>query len=94
MICSMTGYGRAELAGSEKKITAELKSVNHKYMDVTIKMPRRLNVFDPRIRKLLSDYATRGKIDIYISYEDLGSGGCSVRYNSALGRNITAAIQK
>ena len=94
MICSMTGYGRAELAGSEKKITAELKSVNHKYMDVTIKMPRRLNVFDPRIRKLLSGYATRGKIDIYISYEDLGSGGCSVRYNSALAAEYYSCYTK
>lgn len=61
MICSMTGYGRAELAENEKKVTAELKSVNHKYMDVSIKMPRKLNMFEPRIRKLLSEYATRGR---------------------------------
>lgn len=94
MICSMTGYGRAELAEDDKKITAELKSVNHKYMDVNIKMPRKLNMFDPRIRKLLSDYATRGKIDLFITYEDLGSGAQTVRYNSALAAGYAEAYSK
>ena len=94
MICSMTGYGRAELAENEKKITAELKSVNHKYMDVNIKMPRKLNMFDPQIRKLLSGYATRGKIDLYISYEDFGTGAQSIRYNSALAAEYYDAYVK
>ena len=94
MICSMTGYGRAELAENEKKITAEIKSVNHKYMDVNIKMPRKLNMFDPQIRKLLSGYATRGKIDLYISYEDFGTGAQSVRYNSALAAEYYDAYVK
>lgn len=86
MIYSMTGFGRAELSESEKKFTVELKSVNHKYFDLNIKMPRKFNLFESKIRNLLKEYATRGKIDLFITYEDLAEGASSLKYNPALAK--------
>ena len=68
MIKSMTGFGHSEIVNEEYKVTVELKSVNHKYSDITIKMPRKLNQFEVTIRNLLKDYIKRGKVDVYITY--------------------------
>lgn len=84
MIYSMTGFGRAELSESDKKFTVEVKSVNHKYFDLNIRMPRKFNLFESNIRNLLKEYVSRGKIDLYISYEDLSESGTSLKYNKAL----------
>lgn len=84
MINSMTGFGRAEATSETQKITVELKSVNHKYFDVNIKMPRKFNLFEGQIRNILKEYAVRGKIDMYISYEDRSEGQTGLYYNSAL----------
>ena len=84
MIYSMTGFGRAELSLPDKKFTVEIKSVNHKYFDLNVKMPRKFNLFESNIRNLLKDYATRGKIDLYIFYEDLSETGSVLKYNKAL----------
>ena len=68
MIKIMTGFGRCEYQQDSRKFTAELKSVNHRYLDVNIRMPKKLNFFDSAIRTLLKNYASRGKIDIFIMY--------------------------
>ncbi len=86
MINSMTGFGRAELLDGEKKYTVELKSVNHKYLDLGIKMPRKFNAFESEIRLIFKEYASRGKVDIFISYEDQGEGSNSIKYNPALAK--------
>ena len=70
MIKSMTGFGRSEIVKGNRKISVEIKSVNHRYLEAGIKMPKKLNVFESRMRDLLKKYATRGKIDIFINYED------------------------
>ena len=70
MIKSMTGFGRCEIANEKRKFTIEMKSVNHRYFDVNIKMPKKLNFFESSIRNLLKEYIERGKVDVYISYED------------------------
>ncbi len=84
MIKSMTGFGRCELSDENRKITVELKSVNHRYLDVNIKMPKKLNFFEAGIRTLLKEYIQRGKVDIYISYEDYSEKTVMVKYNSAI----------
>lgn len=84
MIKSMTGFGRCEYQQDSRKFTAELKSVNHRYLDVNIRMPKKLNFFDSAIRTLLKDYASRGKIDIFIMYEDVSDAQGSLKYNAAL----------
>ena len=84
MIKSMTGFGRCEVLKDSRKFTVELKSVNHRYLDVNIRMPKKLNFFETSIRTLLKSYAARGKVDIFITYEDLSQSQVSVKYNAAL----------
>ena len=67
MIKSMTGFGRAEVADASRKFTVEIKSVNHRYLDVNIKLPKTLNFFESAIRSLLKEYIERGKVDVFIS---------------------------
>ena len=69
MMKSMTGFGRCEVSEGQRKFTVELKGVNHRYLDVNIRMPKKLNFFDASIRSLLKQYAQRGKVDIFITYE-------------------------
>ena len=84
MISSMTGFGRSEWADDTIKLTVEMKSVNSKYLDLNLKMPRKFNIFEGNIRSLLKSYASRGKIDLYISYEDLSESQKSLRFNETL----------
>ena len=84
MIKSMTGFGRCEIQKESRKFTVELKSVNHRYLDVNIRMPKKLNFFETSIRTLLKSYANRGKVDIFIVYEDLSQTKAAVKYNSAI----------
>ncbi|WP_455722121.1 YicC/YloC family endoribonuclease [Agathobacter sp.] len=84
MIKSMTGFGRCEYADESRKFTVEVKSVNHRYLDVNIKMPKKLNFFESSIRTLLKEYIERGKVDIYITYEDFTENNYALQYNSAL----------
>ena len=84
MIKSMTGFGRSELVKEDRKITVEMKSVNHRYLDVNIKMPKKLNFFEAAIRNELKNYIQRGKVDIFISYEDYTETNICVKYNKEL----------
>lgn len=84
MIKSMTGFGRCEVLKDSRKFTVELKGVNHRYLDVNIRMPKKLNFFETSIRSLLKQYANRGKVDIFIIYEDTSENQVSLKYNASL----------
>lgn len=84
MIKSMTGFGRSELVKGDRKITVEMKSVNHRYLDVNMKMPKKLNFFEAAIRGELKNYIQRGKVDIFITYEDYTESNICVKYNKEL----------
>lgn len=84
MIKSMTGFGRCEVQEAERKITVEMKSVNHRYLDVNIKMPKKLNFFEASIRNELKKYIQRGKVDLFIAYEDYTQTNVCVKYNKEL----------
>lgn len=84
MIRSMTGFGRFEAVTPEHKITAEMKAVNHRYLDLSIKMPKKFNYFEAGIRSLLKNYVQRGKVDIFISYEDYTEEKLCLKYNGTL----------
>ena len=81
MIRSMTGFGRSETVDDEKKIIIEMKSVNHRYSDFTIKMPRRFNRYEAEMRNVLKENIERGKVDVFITFESLKKSNFSVRYN-------------
>ncbi len=84
MVKSMTGFGRCEISEGDRKMTVEMKSVNHRYLDINIKMPKKLNFFESAVRNLLKSYIQRGKVDVFITYEDLSEASVSLRYNRAL----------
>ncbi len=81
MLKSMTGFGRYELNEDGKKIIVEMKSVNHRYCEISVRMPKKLNYFETGIRTLIRKYANRGKIDVFVTYEDENEGAQCVRYN-------------
>lgn len=84
MIKSMTGFGRGEAGNDDIKITVEMKSVNHRYLDLTVKSPRKLAMFENNVRNIIKEYLERGKVDIYITYEELGEKTTGLRYNEQL----------
>lgn len=81
MIKSMTGFGRCEVTEGDRKYTVEMKSVNHRYLDASIKMPKKLSFFESSIRNELKNYVQRGKIDIFITYEDFSESNVCIKYN-------------
>lgn len=94
MLKSMTGFGRCEIAQVDRKITIEIKAVNHRYCDISIKMPKKLSFFEAGIRNVLKQYIGRGKIDIYITYEDYTENNVCVKYNADLAREYFANLEK
>ena len=84
MIKSMTGFGRCEISEGDRKFTVEMKGVNHRYLDMSIRMPKKLNFFETAIRTEIKKRIQRGKVDIFISYEDLSDGQVSLKYNESL----------
>ena len=63
MLRSMTGYGRGEALAGEIKVSTEARSVNHRFLDVSVRSPRALYPFEKNIKKMVSDFVSRGKVD-------------------------------
>ena len=94
MLKSMTGFGRCEIATVERKITVELKAVNHRYCDISIKMPKKLGFFEASIRNLLKQYIGRGKIDVFISYEEYTENTACVKYNADIAKEYMKCLEQ
>lgn len=86
MIRSMTGFGRSETVTEEYKLIVEMKAVNHRYSEFSIKMPKKLNFFEAGIRTLLKEYINRGKVDIFITYEDYRESDVCIKYNPEIAK--------
>ena len=94
MIKSMTGFGRCGAVTDECKISVEIKAVNHRYLDLSIKMPKKFNYFEAAMRTLLKDYIQRGKVDVFITYEDYTEDQVSLKYNSTLAAEYMKNFEK
>ena len=95
MIRSMTGFGHGEVSNDKnQKVTVEMKSVNHRYCDISLKLPKKLAMFEANIRNIMKEYASRGKIDIYVSYEDLTETAVSLHYNQAMAEEYMQVFKK
>ncbi len=94
MIKSMTGFGRSEISSEDSKITVEMKAVNHRYCDISIKLPKKLSFFEAGIRNILKKYIGRGKVDVYITYEDYTENNVCVKYNSNIAKEYYDNLQK
>lgn len=84
MAKSMTGFGRDEILSNDRKISVELRAVNHRYLDLSIRMPKKLGVLETQVRAVLKEYMERGKVDVSIGYEDYSEGAAALKYNEAL----------
>ena len=93
MLKSMTGYGRKEEITDGKKILCEIKSVNHRYTDYNIKVPRHYGFLEERIRNLVSGYIKRGKVDIYVSIENFSDADKEITVNLELAKSYYNALK-
>lgn len=84
MVRSMTGYGKAEAANEKYVFSVELKSVNHRYLDVSIRMPKVINSMEGKIRQVVKERLDRGKVDIFINYRKEASDNGTISYDSSL----------
>jgi uncharacterized protein (TIGR00255 family) len=94
MIRSMTGYGRGEAREEGKKFLVEIKTVNHRYSDIFIRMPRQIAFLEEKARDLIGKSLSRGKIDVFITYEDLGEESNLVLINESLARTYFKALEQ
>ncbi|HJD13070.1 MAG TPA: YicC family protein [Candidatus Ruminococcus avistercoris] len=94
MMKSMTGYGRSEFQNDLYKFTVEMKSVNHRYLDFNFKIPKKLGALESGIRSVLKEYIQRGKIDVFITYENYTQERINLKYNHDLaGQYLTCLRQ-
>ena len=94
MLKSMTGFGRCEKADAERKVVVEMKAVNHRYLDINVKIPKRLSFYEAGIRSILKKYISRGKADVFISFEELKSNNVCVKYNEAIAKEYYDSLKK
>lgn len=83
----MTGFGRALNLNEKYKIIVEMKAVNHKYLDINLRIPRYFTIFDNKIRKLIGKSIKRGKIDLFINFEDYKQNINSLKYNYSIAKS-------
>lgn len=86
MIRSMTGYGKASLSVEGREYQVEIKSVNHRYLDINIKMPKTLGYLEETIKKQISEKIKRGKIDVFITFENNSQEGKDIKINKELAK--------
>ncbi len=94
MVRSMTGFGRGTFSDNGKEFTVEIKTVNHRYIDFYIKLPRQIGYLEERVREVASQSLFRGKVDIYISFEDRSDNSRSVTLDEPLASAYIQAVEK
>ncbi len=94
MIKSMTGFGRGEYSGSTLKFTVEIKSVNHRYLDSNVRIPKEYAFLDTSIRSELKKYLGRGKVDVFVTYEVIGEANYDLQYNEHLAQEYVDAYAR
>lgn len=94
MIKSMTGFGRAEAGDENRKFIVEMKSVNHRYLDFNIRMPKKFVFFESAIRNILKEYMQRGKVDVFVTYEDYTQSRISLHYNKEIAAQYLQYLQQ
>lgn len=83
---SMTGYGRGEFIANDRKFVVEMKSVNHRYNEINIKLPRALAALEDKIKKRIMQSVFRGKTDVYINFETFSTDDVTVKLNPVLAK--------
>ncbi|MBO4650656.1 MAG: YicC family protein [Clostridiales bacterium] len=93
MAFSMTGYGRGEQTYTTRRYLVEIKSVNNRFCDISVRMPRGYAVLENKIREKITERLVRGKIDVFVTIEDVGDGNSTVEMNTGLAKAYSDAIK-
>ncbi len=88
----MTGFGRATASHDGREVTVEMKTVNHRYLDLSFRMPRSFASLEDRLRKWVGDQLERGKVDVYINYRNVREDHAQVCVDTALALSYQKAI--
>ena len=91
---SMTGFGRSKVEENSREYVVEIKSVNHKYSDISIKMPRNIVCFEEKIKKIISNNISRGKVDVFITFNNYSEEGKNVIINKELAKNYINQLKE
>ncbi len=94
MIKSMTGYGKANLEKNERRYQIEIKTVNHRYLDISVKMPRQLSYLEEPIKKAISNKVKRGKVDVFVTFENNSLEGQEIKINTELASAYIKELKK
>ena len=94
MIKSMTGYGKAEKSIEQRMYQIEIKSVNHRYLDISVKMPKQLSYLEEEIKKIISSKVKRGKVDVFISFENNSAQGKNIQINTDIAKIYISELRK
>ena len=86
MIKSMTGYGKSNITKNLREYQVEIKSVNHRYLDISVKMPRSLSYLEEEIKKIISAKLSRGKVDVFITFNNNSLEGRDIKINTEIAR--------
>ena len=94
MIKSMTGYGKANLSEKEREYQVEIKSANHRYLDISVKMPRVLSYLEEEVKKEIASKVKRGKIDVFINFENNSTEGKEIKINTEIAKIYIDELKK
>lgn len=94
MIRSMTGYGKAEKSIEQRMYQIEIKSVNHRYLDISVKMPKQLSYLEESIKSLISSEIKRGKVDVFITFENNSAQGKEIKINTEIAKIYIDELKK
>ena len=93
MAKSMTGFGRGVYEDELRSVTVELRSVNHRYSDITVKMPRRYQFAEDALKTIVKNVAPRGKIDVFVNVDNIAADDTAVELNPALAKQYYETLQ-
>lgn len=91
---SMTGFGRSKLEKNSREYVVEIKSVNHKYNDINIKIPRNISCFEEKVKKIISNNISRGKVDVFINFNNYSEQGKNIVINKELAKNYINQLKE
>ena len=94
MIKSMTGYGKSELEVDLRRYQVEIKSVNHRYLDISVKMPKQISYLEEEIKRKISEKIKRGKLDVFITFENNSIKGKEIKINTEIAREYIKELRK
>lgn len=86
MIKSMTGYGKESLTIDSREYQVEIKSVNHRYLDISIKLPRSLSYLEEKMKKIIASKVKRGKFDVYVNFINNSTEGKNIKINTEIAK--------